>query len=101
MQFQADCRYFINGATSIAPTSAFSIYVNGPLYKLLSGFDWYDFTDQGLEKHNLNTFSEGLTESDLSWAIYPSDKEIFESNAIKFHSFIFKYSENPPLQREP
>jgi len=43
MQFQADCRYFINGATSIAPTTAFSIYVNGPLYKLLSGFDWYDF----------------------------------------------------------
>jgi N-acetyl sugar amidotransferase len=44
----------------------------------LRGFDWYDFTNQGLEKHNLKNFSEGLTESDLSWAIYPSDKEIFE-----------------------
>lgn len=44
----------------------------------LRGFDWYDFTDEVLKKRNLEKFSEGLKESDLHWAKYPSDKEIFE-----------------------
>jgi len=44
----------------------------------LRGFDWYDFTDEGLEKKGLEKFKEGLTKKDLEWAIYPTDEEIFK-----------------------
>lgn len=40
------------------------------------GYDWGDFTDQGLEKLGRPEFKEGLTEQDLLWARYPSDDEI-------------------------
>ena len=43
----------------------------------LRGFDWYDFTDDGLEKNGFSQFKMGLTKNDLSWAIYPTDKDIF------------------------
>jgi N-acetyl sugar amidotransferase len=42
----------------------------------LRGYDWYDFTDEGLEKLGRPDLREGLTESDLLWAQYPSDDEI-------------------------
>ena len=44
----------------------------------LRGFDWYDFTDEHLEKKGLNHLKMGLTKDDLSWAIYPEDREIFQ-----------------------
>ena len=44
----------------------------------LRGFDWHDFTDDGLKKLNMSQFSEGLTEEELHWAVYPSDKQIFD-----------------------
>lgn len=40
------------------------------------GYDWYDFTDKGLEKLGRTDLQEGLTEKDLLWAKYPSDDEI-------------------------
>ncbi len=42
----------------------------------LRGFDWYDFTDAGLEKRGRPELSLGLTARDLAWAQYPSDDEI-------------------------
>lgn len=42
----------------------------------LRGYDWYDFTDDGLEKLGRPELREGLTEKDLFWAKYPSDEEI-------------------------
>ncbi|MGE0395428.1 MAG: N-acetyl sugar amidotransferase [Kofleriaceae bacterium] len=42
----------------------------------LRGFDWYDFTDEGLEKRGRPELKEGLREKDLLWAKYPSDDEI-------------------------
>lgn len=42
----------------------------------LRGYDWYDFTDQGLERLGRSDLKEGLTEKDLLWAQYPSDEEI-------------------------
>lgn len=45
----------------------------------LRGYDWYDFTDEGLEKLDRSELKEGLTEKDLLWAKYPSDDEIDES----------------------
>jgi len=42
----------------------------------LRGYDWYDYTDQGLEKLKQSGLKEGLTEKDLQWAQYPSDNEI-------------------------
>lgn len=42
----------------------------------LRGYDWYDYTDQGLEKLGRLELKEGLTEKDLLWAQYPSDEEI-------------------------
>ena len=40
------------------------------------GYDWYDFTDAGLEKLGRGDLKEGLTEKDLFWAKYPTDDEI-------------------------
>ena len=45
----------------------------------LRGYDWYDFTDEGLLKNGNKNFLEGLTKKDLSWAIYPSDDEVFNN----------------------
>jgi N-acetyl sugar amidotransferase len=45
----------------------------------LRGYDWYDFTDDGLEKLHRPELKEGLTAKDLMWAQYPSDDEIDES----------------------
>ena len=42
----------------------------------LRGFDWYDFTDSGLDKLGRSELKEGLAEKDLLWAQYPNDEEI-------------------------
>ena len=42
----------------------------------LRGFDWHDFTDEGLAKRGRPELAEGLTAKDLQWAQYPSDDEI-------------------------
>jgi N-acetyl sugar amidotransferase len=42
----------------------------------LRGFDWYDFTDAGLEKLGRPELKEGLSEKDLKWAQYPDDDAI-------------------------
>jgi len=42
----------------------------------LRGYDWDDFTDEGLEKLGRPELKEGLTAKDLLWAQYPSDEEI-------------------------
>ncbi len=42
----------------------------------LRGYDWDDFTDEGLEKLGRPELKEGLREKDLLWAQYPSDDEI-------------------------
>jgi N-acetyl sugar amidotransferase len=42
----------------------------------LRGYDWDDFTDEGLEKLGRPELKEGLREKDLLWAQYPSDEEI-------------------------
>lgn len=42
----------------------------------LRGYDWYDFTDQGLEKLGRPDIKEGLTDKDLLWAQYPTDEEL-------------------------
>ncbi|HEY9691116.1 MAG TPA: N-acetyl sugar amidotransferase [Oculatellaceae cyanobacterium] len=44
----------------------------------LRGYDWDDFTDEGLEKLGRPELKEGLTAKDLLWAQYPSDEEIDE-----------------------
>lgn len=44
----------------------------------LRGYDWHDFTDEGLEKLGRSELKEGLTAKDLLWAQYPSDDEIDE-----------------------
>jgi hypothetical protein len=42
----------------------------------LRGYDWHDFTDEGLERLGRPELKEGLTRKDLLWAIYPSDADI-------------------------
>ncbi len=42
----------------------------------LRGYDWYDFTDEGLERLGRPDLKEGLTARDLLWAQYPTDEEI-------------------------
>lgn len=42
----------------------------------LRGYDWFDFTDEGLEKLGRPDLKEGLNARDLSWAKYPGDEEI-------------------------
>ena len=45
----------------------------------LHGYDWYDWTDEGVEKHGRPDLKEGLTEKDLQWAKHPTDEEIISS----------------------
>ena len=42
----------------------------------LRGYDWYDFTNEGLERLGRPELQEGLTAKDLRWAMYPTDTEI-------------------------
>lgn len=42
----------------------------------LRGYDWYDFTDEGLERLGRPELKEGLSDKDLLFAQYPSDEEI-------------------------
>jgi N-acetyl sugar amidotransferase len=42
----------------------------------LRGYDWHDFTDEGLEKQGRPELKEGIGPKDLLWAMYPSDEEI-------------------------
>ncbi|MEA5090921.1 N-acetyl sugar amidotransferase [Solidesulfovibrio sp.] len=45
----------------------------------LRGFDWNDFTDEGLERLGRLELKEGLTAKDLRWAMYPDDEAIDEA----------------------
>ena len=51
----------------------------------LRGYDWNDFTDQGLEALGFGQYKEGLREKDLLWAKYPSDDEIFDVGVRGIH----------------
>jgi N-acetyl sugar amidotransferase len=42
----------------------------------LRGYDWHDFTDDGLDRLGRPELKEGLSEKDLLWAQYPADEEI-------------------------
>lgn len=42
----------------------------------LRGFDWHDFTDEGLVRLGRPEWKEGLRPKDLLWQQYPSDEEI-------------------------
>jgi N-acetyl sugar amidotransferase len=42
----------------------------------LRGYDWDDFTDDGLERLGRADLKEGLRAQDLLWARYPTDDEI-------------------------
>lgn len=42
----------------------------------LRGYDWDDFTDEGLARLGRPELKEGLQARDLRWAQYPSDEEI-------------------------
>ena len=42
------------------------------------GYEWWDFTDEGLEKLGRADLKEGLKPQDLLWAQYPTDEEIDE-----------------------
>ena len=42
----------------------------------LRGYDWWDFTDEGIERLGRPDLKEGLTEKDLTFYQYPSDAEI-------------------------
>lgn len=42
----------------------------------MRGYNWTDFTDEGLERLGRPDLKEGLTERDFGWAKYPSDEEI-------------------------
>ncbi len=45
----------------------------------LHGYDWYDFTDKGLDNLGVSDYKEGLTERDLLWAKYPDDNDIYNA----------------------
>lgn len=42
----------------------------------LRGYDWYNFTDEGLLEMNKEKLKMGLNSDDLHWAKYPDDSEI-------------------------
>ena len=44
----------------------------------LRGYDWHDFTDEGLDKLGRPELKEGLSAKDLAWGKYPTDDEILD-----------------------
>lgn len=44
----------------------------------LRGYDWNNFTDEGLDELGKSELKEGLTAKDLRWAMYPTDDKIDE-----------------------
>tara|TARA_B110000027_G_scaffold131777_1_gene156682 strand:- start:106 stop:1332 length:1227 start_codon:yes stop_codon:yes gene_type:complete len=69
----------------------------------LRGFDWQDFTDKGLDKLKMSQFSEGLTKEDLHWAVYPSDKQIFDVGLRGIYLSNYQYwngNNNAKISRE-
>ena len=60
----------------------------------MRGYDWHDFTDEGLERLGKPELKEGLTAKDLKWAQYPGDEElddvgvrgIYTSNFVRWDS---------------
>ena len=44
----------------------------------LRGYDWHDFTDEGLDKLGRPGLKEGLSAKDLAWGKYPTDDEILD-----------------------
>ncbi|MEH1882884.1 N-acetyl sugar amidotransferase [Nostoc sp.] len=55
----------------------------------LRGYDWDDFTDNGLEKLGRSEIGEGLTAKDLMWGQYPSDEEIDQVGVRGIYLFNF------------
>lgn len=56
----------------------------------LHGYDWYNFTDDGLEKSNQAHLKEGLTSRDLNWAKYPTDDEIDQADIRGIYLGLFE-----------
>jgi N-acetyl sugar amidotransferase len=60
----------------------------------MRGYDWHDFTDEGLERLGKPELKEGLTAKDLKWAQYPGDEDlddvgvrgIYTSNFVRWDS---------------
>jgi len=59
----------------------------------LRGFDWHDFTDEGLDKAGHPEMKEGLRPKDLLWAQYPSDDEIIDSGARGIYLSFYRHWE--------
>jgi N-acetyl sugar amidotransferase len=59
----------------------------------LRGFDWHDFTDEGLDKAGRSELKEGLRPKDLLWAQYPSDDEIIDSGARGIYLSFYRHWE--------
>ncbi|MFH1741014.1 MAG: N-acetyl sugar amidotransferase [bacterium] len=57
----------------------------------MRGFDWFDFTDDGLEKLGRPELKEGLKAHDLMWAQYPTDDEIDEVGVRGIYTSNFVY----------
>ncbi|OGV42624.1 MAG: LPS biosynthesis protein [Lentisphaerae bacterium GWF2_57_35] len=61
----------------------------------MRGYDWYDFTDAGLEKLEHPELKEGLADKDLLWGQYPSDDEIDTVGVRGIHlSFYVRWDAN-------
>jgi N-acetyl sugar amidotransferase len=61
----------------------------------LRGYDWRDFTDEGLDQLGRPEIKEGLTERDLLWAQYPHDDEIDRVGVRGIHlSNFFRWDAN-------
>ena len=49
---------------------------------VLRGYDWNNFTDDGLDLIGRSELKEGLSEKDLRWAMYPED-DIIDSKGVR------------------
>lgn len=67
---------FSNLGGMFTPDDMIEFSVRDRVEHALRGFDWSDFTDEGLAQAGAHHLAEGLSPKDLTWGQFPTDDEI-------------------------
>lgn len=69
---------FTNLGGMFTPDDMIEFSVRDRVEHALRGFDWSDFTDEGLTQAGAQHLAEGLQPQDLTWGRFPNDDDLAE-----------------------